>query len=64
MDGVRQVTGKDAPWVTEDQSAVMDQLRWLNGLSRSDPGLFIIASHDEEQRRDLEEKGVLGNRFE
>src|SRR5262245_51150837 len=34
MDGVRQIVGKDAPWITEDQPAVLDQLRWLNGLGR------------------------------
>ena len=34
MDGVRLVRGKDAPWITEDQAAVGDQLRWLNELSR------------------------------
>ena len=64
MDGVRQVIGKDAPWVTEDQSSVMDQLRWLNGLSRTDPNLVIVASHDDEQRMELEAKGMLGRRFE
>ena len=64
MDGVRQVVGKDAPWVTEDQNSVMDQLRWLNGLSRSDPNLVIVASHDDEQRMELEKKGLLGGRFD
>ena len=64
MDGVRQMIGKDAPWITEDQSSVMDQLRWLNGLSRSDPNLVIVASHDDEQRKELEQKGVLGRQFD
>lgn len=64
MDGVRQVIGKDAPWVTEDQGSVMDQLRWLNGLSRTDPNLVIVASHDDEQRMQLEATGILGGRFE
>ena len=64
MDGVRQIIGKDAPWVTEDQSSVMDQLRWLNGLSRTDPNLVIVASHDDEQRMELEKKRLLGGRFD
>jgi glyoxylase-like metal-dependent hydrolase (beta-lactamase superfamily II) len=64
MDGVRQVIGKDAPWVTEDQNSVMDQLRWLNGLSRSDPKLVIMASHDDEQRMELLKTGLLGGRFD
>jgi glyoxylase-like metal-dependent hydrolase (beta-lactamase superfamily II) len=64
MDGVRLVSGKDAPWVTEDQPAVLDQLRWLNGLARTDPNLVLVASHDDEERRDLVARGVLGGRFE
>jgi glyoxylase-like metal-dependent hydrolase (beta-lactamase superfamily II) len=64
MDGVRQIVGKDAPWITEDQPSVLDQLRWLNGLARTDPNLVIIASHDEEQRMSLVQQGVLGGRFD
>jgi glyoxylase-like metal-dependent hydrolase (beta-lactamase superfamily II) len=64
MDGVRQVAVKDAPWVTEDQAAITDELRWLNGLSRSDPRLVIVASHDDEQRMELEANGLLGDRFD
>jgi len=64
MDGVRLMKGKDAPWVTEDQGAVLDQLTWLNGLSRSAPSLVIIASHDEEQHAEFVQKGVLSNRLE
>jgi glyoxylase-like metal-dependent hydrolase (beta-lactamase superfamily II) len=64
MDGVRQMKGKDAPWVTEDQNAVLDQLRWLNQLSRTNPRLVIVASHDEEQHAELVKSGVLSNRLE
>jgi glyoxylase-like metal-dependent hydrolase (beta-lactamase superfamily II) len=64
MDGVRQVIGKDAPWITEDTASVTDQLRWLNGLTRSDPNLVIVASHDDEQRMELVQKRILGGTFE
>jgi glyoxylase-like metal-dependent hydrolase (beta-lactamase superfamily II) len=64
MDGVRQIVGKDAPWITEDQPAVLDQLRWLNGLGRTDPKLVIVASHDDEDRHRLVEAGVLGGKLE
>jgi glyoxylase-like metal-dependent hydrolase (beta-lactamase superfamily II) len=64
MDGVRLMKGKDAPWVTEDQGAVLDQLRWLNQLSRTDPRLVIVASHDEEQHADLVKGGLLSNRLD
>jgi glyoxylase-like metal-dependent hydrolase (beta-lactamase superfamily II) len=64
MDGVRQMKGKDAPWVTEDQGAVLAQLTWLNGLSRTAPALVVVASHDEEQHAALVQQGVLSNRLE
>jgi glyoxylase-like metal-dependent hydrolase (beta-lactamase superfamily II) len=60
MDGVRQLVGKAAPWITEDEPAVMAQLRWLNDLSRAEPNLVIVASHDDEQHKELVQKGVLG----
>jgi glyoxylase-like metal-dependent hydrolase (beta-lactamase superfamily II) len=64
MDGVRLIKGKDAPWVTEDQSAVLAQLTWLNSLSRTAPNLIVVASHDEEQHVELVQKRVISNRLE
>jgi glyoxylase-like metal-dependent hydrolase (beta-lactamase superfamily II) len=64
MDGVRQVQGKDAPWITEDVPAVLDQLRWLNQLSMSEPNVAIVPSHDEEQRRALISNGALHDGLE
>ena len=64
MDGVRLVKGKDAPWVTEDRPAVLDQLRWLNLLSRTERRLLIVSSHDDEQRQQLIRMGTLGGRLE
>jgi len=64
MDDVRAVAGKDAPWVVEDRAAVMDQLEWLNELTRAEPGLVIVPSHDEDQRQALVREGLLGDGFE
>jgi glyoxylase-like metal-dependent hydrolase (beta-lactamase superfamily II) len=64
MDGVRNIKGKDAPWIQEDENALMAQLNWLNGLYRTEKNLFIIASHDDEQRTDLIKRGILGNKLE
>ena len=61
MDGVRQIIGKAAPWITEDEPAVLDQLRWLNQLSTSDPNIVIVASHDDEQHRELIGRRLLGD---
>lgn len=63
MDGVRLVKGKDAPWVIEDERAVMDQLAWLNRLSQTEP-IVIVASHDDEEHEELIKKGTLGRGFE
>jgi glyoxylase-like metal-dependent hydrolase (beta-lactamase superfamily II) len=64
MDGVRLIKGKDAPWITEEQNAIISQLKWLNEVSRSEPSLVIVASHDDEEHADLIRKGMLGGRFE
>ena len=64
MDGVRQIRGKDAPWVSENAPAVMGQLAWLNELSRTEPELVIVPSHDEEQHTELTRRRLLSNRLD
>ena len=64
MDSVRKNAGKDAPWIVEDQPAVLDQLRWLNRLLGTASHLTIVASHDDEERRRLIDSGILGGRLE
>jgi glyoxylase-like metal-dependent hydrolase (beta-lactamase superfamily II) len=64
MDNIRLVKGKDASWIKEDDDALMTQLKWLNGLEKSEKNLFIVVSHDDEQRKQYIEKGVLGGRLE
>src|SRR5215831_6858153 len=56
MDSVRQLKGKDAPWITEDEDSIMAQLKWLNELAATEKNLFVVASHDEEQHKELIEK--------
>jgi glyoxylase-like metal-dependent hydrolase (beta-lactamase superfamily II) len=64
MDGVRQIKGKDAPWVTENKEQVMAQLRWLNQLDRTEKNLVIVASHDDEEHKELIAKKILGGKLE
>jgi glyoxylase-like metal-dependent hydrolase (beta-lactamase superfamily II) len=64
MDGVRAMTGKDAPWVKEDEAAIADELKWLNQLTRTEKNLNVVLSHDEEQRLDLINHKILGDGFE
>jgi glyoxylase-like metal-dependent hydrolase (beta-lactamase superfamily II) len=64
MDSVRKMTGKDAPWIVEDTSAVSDQLKWLNTLSNTEKNLVIVASHDDDEHRELIARKLLGGKLE
>jgi glyoxylase-like metal-dependent hydrolase (beta-lactamase superfamily II) len=64
MDGVRLIRGKAAPWIQEYKAALLVQLKWLNELYRTEENLLIMASHDEEEHKELIAKGVLGNGLE
>jgi hypothetical protein len=64
MDGVRLKLGKDAPCIKELAELMAAELDWLNGVFRTEKNLSIVISHDEEQRRDYIEQGVLGDGFE
>jgi glyoxylase-like metal-dependent hydrolase (beta-lactamase superfamily II) len=64
MDGIRLMKGKDASWIKEDEDALTAQLAWLNGLTRTEKNLVIVVSHDDEQRKQYIEKGVLGGALE
>jgi glyoxylase-like metal-dependent hydrolase (beta-lactamase superfamily II) len=64
MDGVRKLTGKDAPWIVEDTSAVSDQLKWLNTLSNTEKNLVIVASHDDDEHKELIARKLLGGKLE
>ena len=64
MDGVRQVRGKDAPWITEDEPNMTAELSWLNGLTRTEPNVAVVISHDEDQRLQYIRDRILGDGFE
>ncbi len=64
MDNIRLMKGKDASWIKEDEDAIMTQLKWLNSLGRTERNLFIVVSHDDEQRTQYIAKGVLGGSLE
>lgn len=64
MDSVRLIKPKAAPWVQEDGPAIQAQLKWLNEIYRTEKNLYIIASHDEDERKELIAKGILGDGLE
>src|SRR5258706_9437134 len=64
MDGVRTITGKDAPWITEDEPSIGAELAWLNMLTKTEKNVTVVLSHDEEQRLDYIKQKLLGDRLE
>jgi glyoxylase-like metal-dependent hydrolase (beta-lactamase superfamily II) len=64
MDGVRTITGKDAPWITEDVASIGAELAWLNMLTKNEKNVTVVLSHDEEQRLDDIKQKLLGDRLE
>ena len=64
MDGVRTITGKDAPWITEDENAIKGELTWLNRLTKTEKNVTVVLSHDEDQRLDYIKQKLLGDRLE
>jgi glyoxylase-like metal-dependent hydrolase (beta-lactamase superfamily II) len=64
MDGVRTITGKDAPWVTEDETSIKGELTWLNGLTKTEKNVTVVLSHDEDQRLAYIKQKLIGDRLE
>jgi len=64
MDSVRKVSGKDAPWIVEDTAAIGDQLKWLNTLSKTENNLVIVASHDDDEQKELIARTLLGGKLQ
>jgi len=64
MDNVRLIRGKDAPWITENETFVMAELKWLNEIDRTQRNVSIVVSHDDEQRKQYIATHILGDGFE
>lgn len=64
MDNIRLMKGKDAPWIKEDDAALSAQLKWLNEIHKTQTNLFIVVSHDDEERKQYIQQGVLGGSLE
>jgi glyoxylase-like metal-dependent hydrolase (beta-lactamase superfamily II) len=61
MDGVRQVLGKDAPWITEPADMMASELKWLHDVTEKEKNVVVVVSHDEDQRLDYIRQGLLGD---
>ena len=59
-DNILALKPKAAPWVKEDASAIMAQLRWLRHLHESEPNLTILVTHDDRRFEALAKAGTIG----
>jgi glyoxylase-like metal-dependent hydrolase (beta-lactamase superfamily II) len=59
-DNILELKPKAAPWVKEDASAIMAQLRWLKHLHESEPNLAILVTHDDRRFDSLVKSGTIG----
>jgi glyoxylase-like metal-dependent hydrolase (beta-lactamase superfamily II) len=68
MDQIRQLWYRPRLvtdfYIGENRAQVLDQFRTLHDLAEREPGVTLISSHDRDQRRELIEKGVLGEGFQ
>jgi glyoxylase-like metal-dependent hydrolase (beta-lactamase superfamily II) len=64
LDNVRQLRGKAAPWVKEDVTSTMAQLRWLKHIHESEPNIALVITHDGDLFDDLVRRGVIGPELE
>jgi len=60
MENIRRIKGKAAPWVKEDVPRIMGQLRWLNGVARTESNLTTLVTHDDELFASLTTNGRIG----
>jgi len=60
LENIRQIKGKAAPWVKEDVSAVVGQLRWLNNVLRNEINVTLLVTHDDTLFTKLTESGGIG----
>jgi glyoxylase-like metal-dependent hydrolase (beta-lactamase superfamily II) len=60
MDNIMEVKGKAAPWVKEDVSAVMAQLRWLKAVAETERNITILVTHDDELFDRQTRDGTIG----
>ena len=60
MDNIRQVKGKAAPWVNENVSAVIGQLRWLKHVDDTEKNVTVLVTHDDDLFERLSRENVVG----
>ncbi len=60
MDNITLIKNKAAPWVPEDKSLILGELRWLNGLMKSHPEIKHLVAHDDHLLDEFEQTGQVG----
>jgi glyoxylase-like metal-dependent hydrolase (beta-lactamase superfamily II) len=60
VENIAQIKGKAAPWVKEDVSAVIGQLRWLNAVLNAEKNVTLLVTHDDALLTKLTKSGTVG----
>lgn len=59
-DNINLIKARAAPWLVEDQPAILGQLRWLNALQKSHPEITLLITHDEHLLDEFDQSGQVG----
>ncbi|MFT3739275.1 MAG: MBL fold metallo-hydrolase [Breznakibacter sp.] len=60
MENIVKERMKNASWVSENETQLMAQYKWLNRIMKTERNVTVLCAHDNEQYNELTEKGILG----
>lgn len=61
MQNILEMKMKNASWVKENETQLLEQYRWLNEIMSENPKLTVLCTHDNEQYDRLRAEGILGS---
>lgn len=61
MENIRGEKMKNASWVSENEKQLSEQYAWLNAIEKSEKGIFILCTHDNEQYKEYTHNKTLGD---
>lgn len=61
MENIRGEKMKNASWVHEDESQLLQQYRWLNRIMATETHITVLCTHDNEQYKTFTANGTLGS---
>lgn len=59
MENIRREKMKNASWVREDETQLLQQYKWLNRVMRDEKDIIVLCTHDNEQYIDFTVRGIV-----